>query len=33
MLDWFAIHIDWPTVASVIGLLVSLIGVRFYARR
>jgi hypothetical protein len=33
MPDAFAFQIDWPILASVIGLLVSLIGVRFYGRR
>jgi hypothetical protein len=33
MPDVFAFQIDWPILASMIGLLVSLIGVRYYARR
>jgi len=33
MVDSFAFHIDWTTVAMVIGLFATLIVVFLYARR
>ena len=33
MADSFFLHIDWITVAMVIGLLASLVAVLFYGRR
>ena len=33
MVDSFFLHIDWTTVATVIGLLASLIAVLFYGQR
>jgi hypothetical protein len=33
MADSFFLQIDWTTVAMVIGLLASLIGILFYRRR
>jgi hypothetical protein len=33
MVDSFFLQIDWTTIAMVIGLLVSLMGVLFFGRR
>lgn len=33
MVDSFVFHIDWTTVAMVIGLLALLVAFLFYARR
>jgi len=33
MVDSFFLHVDWTTVAMVIGLLASLIAILFYGQR